>query len=221
MGLVATFQFYGQKNSIFISVGKLIYNPVVIPTLSFSDILSRFFFPLIITPRILQLSIFPPFSCLHLSNICRLLSCHPLSHRLAELYRFSTFYLSFKGRPPRPWVIFHCSLEMCSSFLHFHVATQLPIAEHGVLSRDGFPPLLHGNWASLPCSVLQPHRHCWSALTSPALYFGCTAKCAELKTSRVNECSCACVFFLEVLCNRGKVGCKESGILLAPLLVFA
>lgn len=91
----------GCSSNILVAIGKFIYNPVVISTLFFQYFVQIFLPPNNYTPA-LKLSISPPFWCLHLSNICRLLTCHPLSHHLAELYRFSTFYLPFKGRPSHP-----------------------------------------------------------------------------------------------------------------------
>lgn len=104
---------------------ELIYNPGVSTTLFFQYFVQIFLPPNNYTPA-LKLSISPPFWCLHLSNICRLLTCHPLSHHLAELYRFSTFYLPFKGRPSRPDSFSLLSLRVLqfSAFPCGHVGIQ-------------------------------------------------------------------------------------------------
>ena len=126
-----------------------------------SDPLADFLSPNNYTPCF-QAEHFPSFLCLHLSNICRLLSCHPLSHHLAELYRFSTFYL-FLSRQASPPLSHLPLLSKCTSVF-------CPcIWPHDCLepsrgSRVGIVFLLccAGNQIRLWCSGLGSHWHCWS-----------------------------------------------------------
>lgn len=190
----------GSNNSIFISVGTPTHNLEVFPVLNFPVFLSDFLGPNNYTPYF-QAKRFPSFMCLHLSNICRLSPCQPLSHHFAKLYRLSTS-LSFKQRPPHSWIIsalFRRTPAFCVSVWPHSLREPNAGSDMDIVLRSTGNCVFAGRQ---PRVMLTPPGRAEHPLS------GCSLRLPGVLI-QTPACSMwvAVRFYLEMFYNRGKVQC--------------